>query len=174
MVFIEENDTRFYIAESTIPNAGWGCFAKTLLKKSDWLEIIGVYVKTGGLADQCTHYAKRYKFAGNEKLNAKIIPMGFGAIVNHSDDPSIRNCALEYVPGLHKRSEHAGQVIYRFIRDILPDEELIGNYGPDIGEEINKINRNFNFADNNNLEIKRFLDHNLYGLPEMVKRFYVI
>ena len=162
MNLVEESDTRFYVKKSTIPTAGLGCFTKTFLKKSDWLEIIGVYVKTGGIADECTNYAKRYKFAGNPKMSAKIVPMGYGGIVNHSDDFNLQNCRLEYVSGLNKRSEHSGQVIYRFIRDILPDEELIGNYGPDIGEEINKYNINVGFVDDNSNEIKRFLKFDLY------------
>lgn len=170
MNFVEETDLRFYIKESTLPNAGWGCFAKEYLKSGDWLEIIGVYVKTGGLADQCTHYAKRYKFAGSPKHNAKIVPMGFGGIVNHSDDPNQQNCRLEYVAGLNRRSEHSGQVVYRFIRDILPDEELIGNYGPNVGEEIKKMNTNVDFLGNNIEEINRFLKTGLYDLPSIVDK----
>jgi hypothetical protein len=170
MNFVEETDTRFYIKESTLPNAGYGCFANTSLKAGDWLEIIGVYVKTGGLADECTHYAKRYKFAGSPKKNAKIVPMGFGGIVNHSDDPWLQNCRLEYVAGLNKRNEHCGQVIYRFTRDILVNEELIGNYGPDIGEEIKKMNTNVDFLDNNIEEINRFLKFDLYDTNSIVDK----
>jgi len=153
MNFIEETDTRFYLKESTIPNAGWGCFANTFLKRGDWLEIIGVYVKVGSWSDKCTHYAKRYKFAGSPKRNAKIVPMGFGGMVNHSDDANLQNCALEYNAGLGKRSEHTGQVVYRFIKDIFPDEELIGNYGPDIGGEISNFNTNVNFVENKSLKM---------------------
>lgn len=168
MNFIEETDTRFYLKESTLPNAGWGCFANTHLKRGDWLEIIGVYVTVGGLADQCTHYAKRYKFAGSPKKNAKIVPMGFGGMVNHSDDSLLQNCGLEYVAALNRRSDHAGQVIYRFIRDILPDEELIGNYGPEINEEIKQMNTNVQFIDSNRQEIDRFLKFELYDLNTIV------
>jgi hypothetical protein len=168
MNFIEETDTRFELKESTLPNAGWGCFTKEYLKAGDWLEIIGVYVKVGGLADQCTHYAKRYKFAGSPKKNAKIVPMGFGGMVNHSDDPNLQNCQLEYVPGLSRRSEHSGQVIYRFIRDVLPGEELIGNYGPEIGQEIKQMNENIDFVDHHQAEIDRFLKFGLYNLDTIV------
>lgn len=170
MNFVEETDKRFYIKESVLPNAGYGCFAKEFLKKNDWLEIIGVYVKNGSIADQCTHYAKRYKFAGSPKNDAKIVPMGFGGMVNHSNDSSLRNCRLEYCPGLSKRSMNAGQVIYRFIRDILPDEELIGNYGPDIDGEIQKFNKNVDFANENIIEIERFLCFDLYGLKETIDK----
>jgi len=170
MIFVEETDTRFELKESTLPNAGWGCFAKEHLKRGDWLEIIGVYVTVGGLADQCTHYAKRYKFAGNPKKNAKIVPMGFGGMVNHSNDPNQQNCQLEFVPGLNRRSEHSGQVVYRFIRDILPGEEVIGNYGPDIDQEIKKVNENIIFVDSNRSEIDRFLTFQLYDLHNVVDK----
>lgn len=171
MNFVEETDTRFCIKDSTLPNAGYGCFANTFLKAGDWLEVIGVYVKTGGIADQCTHYAKRYKFAGSPKQNAKIVPMGYGGIVNHSDNTTQQNCKLEFVAGLNRRSQDSGQVIYRFIRDIFPGEELIGNYGPDIGEEIKKITSHFGFVDENKEEIDKFLKFDLYNLKTIVDNF---
>jgi hypothetical protein len=164
MIFVEETDERFYIAPSTIPNAGHGCFTKTHIKRGDWLDIIGVYVKTGGLADQCTEYAKRYKFAGSPKLDAKIVPMGFGGMVNHSDDPKLRNCELIFDKGINKRSQHAGQVVYKFIRDVLPNEEVIGNYGQNISEEVNKIAANLGFLVANKSEIDKLLEHDLYNL----------
>lgn len=169
MIFVEETDDRFYIAVSTIPNAGYGCFTKTHIKKGDWLEIIGVLVKHGGLADQCTEYAKRYKFAGSPKLNAKIVPMGFGGMVNHSDDLKIRNCELVFDKGINKRSQHAGQVVYKFTRDVLPNEEVVGNYGQNIGEEINKIAANVGFLVANKTEIDKLMEHDLYNLNTVLK-----
>jgi SET domain len=169
MIFVEETDNRFYIEKSTIPNAGNGCFAKEFLKAGDWLEVIGIYVKMGGVADFCTEYARRYKFAGSEQMNAKIVPFGFAGIINHSNDPKLQNCKLEYVKGLSKRSQHAGQVIYRFIKDIEPNEELIGNYGPDMEKEIGTIAANDNFYENNKQEIENFLKFNLYDLNTIVK-----
>ena len=170
MIFVEETDTRFYIKESTLPNAGYGCFANTFLKQGDWLEIIGVYVKTGGIADECTHYAKRYKFAGSDQMNAKIVPMGYGGIVNHSDNTSLQNCKLVFDKGLVKRSQHAGQVVYKFTRDIMPDEELIGNYGPNVSKEIQTYSSNVGFIDNNKIEIERFLSFNLYNMKDIVNK----
>lgn len=169
MIFVEETDERFYIAPSTIPNAGYGCFAKTHIRKGDWLEIIGVYVKAGGLADQCTEYAKRYKFAGGSQLNAKIVPMGFGGMVNHSDDLKIRNCELVFDKGISKRSQHAGQVFYKFIRDVMPDEEVVGNYGQNIGQEIKKIAENVGFLVANKSQIEELMEHDLYNLNSVLK-----
>lgn len=168
MIFIDETDDRFYIKKSTIPNAGNGCFAKVPLKKNGWLEIIGVYVKTDSIADQCTEYARRYKFAGSDKLDAKIVPMGYGGIVNHSDDDTKRNCILVFEKGLNKRSQHAGQVIYKFTRDIEPNEEIIGNYGASVGQEINKISENLEFVSSNKSDIDKLLKYDLYNLKALV------
>ena len=168
MNFVEETDTRFYVKESTLPEAGLGCFAKVPIKKGDWLEIIGVYVKKGGLADQCTHYAKRYKFAGSPKMDAKIVPMGFGGMVNHSNDPAKQNVALEYCAGLSKRSMDSGQVIYRATRDIEPDEEVIGNYGESVGGEVDKMATNASYLRTEADEWKTFLERNPYGLKDLI------
>jgi hypothetical protein len=169
MIIIEETDNRFYVEKSTIPNGGNGCFTKEHLNAGDWLEVIGVYVKTGGVADFCTEYARRYKFAGSNKMDAKIVPFGFAGLVNHSSDPKLQNCKLEFTKGLSKRSQHAGQVVYRFIRDIYPNEELIGNYGPDMEKEIGAIAANDNFYENNKQEIENFLKFDLYGLDKIIK-----
>lgn len=170
MIFIEETDTRFYIAPSTLNHAGNGCFAKQPLKKDDWLEVIGVYVKSGGIADFCTEYGKRYKFAGSAKQDAKIVPFGFAGIINHTDDPSLQNCRLEHAKSLNKRSQHAGQTIYRFLRDIEPNEELLGNYGPNMGKEIEVISSNSNFLENYKDDMKQFLQFDLYNLKAVASR----
>jgi hypothetical protein len=170
MIFVEEDDNRFYIKESTLPNAGLGCFAKILIPKGDWLEIIGVYVKTGGIADKCTHYAKRYKFAGSPKMDAKIVPMGFGGMVNHSSDSKVQNVVLEYCAGLSKRSSHSGQVIYRALRDIQPDEELIGNYGDVIGAEVDRMAKNTSFFLTELEDWQKFVSLNPYNLQDLIDK----
>jgi SET domain-containing protein len=156
MEIIEETDNRFYIAKSTLPNAGFGVFAKEAIKKDDWLEVIGVMVKKGGIADQCTNYASKYKFASS-KFDAKIIPIGYAGIINHTTDPILQNMDLVRVKGLRKRSPHASEIIYKAIRDIEPGEELLGNYGEQIGQEIEKVS-----------EWETFLDYNLYNLKTLI------
>lgn len=128
MYIVEETDNRFEIKKSTIDTAGWGCFAKELIKKGDFLEIIGIIVKPGSLSDQCTHYAKRYKFAASERQDAKIVPMGFGGIVNHTNDEEKQNVFLTYLPrNRSKRSVHSTQAVHMALRDIQAGEELLGN-----------------------------------------------
>lgn len=166
MIFIEETDTRFYIDKSTLPNAGYGLFAKVKIKKGDWLEVIGVMVKKGGIADQCTHYAKRYKFAGT-KDDSKIVPMGYAGIINHTADPVLQNMELTCERGLSKRSEHSSEVVYKTLRDIEPGEELLGNYGENIGKEIEKVANNISYHETMKSDWEMFLSYNLYDLKRL-------
>lgn len=165
MIFIEENDDRFTIAESTLPNAGMGLFAKTFIPKNSTLEVIGVFVKAGGIADISTKYADRYKFGG-KKGDANIIPLGFAGLVNHTDDTSIRNAELRYISG-SKKSPHSSDLVYYFIKDVLPGQEILGNYGKNSGNEVSKISKNITAHDNNKEEWNRFLSFNLYKLKDL-------
>lgn len=159
MNILEETDLRYIIAPSTLPNAGFGLFAKEFLARGDYLEIIGVLVRLDGVADKCTRYAMRYKFAGS-KLNAKIVPMGYGAIVNHCDDPAKRNCEIVVIKGLTKRNPNSSEVVYQFTRDIMPGEELLGDYGENLSHEIKKFNEGVEAVQD--VELSRFRSYNLY------------
>lgn len=170
MYLIEETDERFYIEKSTIDTAGWGCFTKELMKKGDFMEIIGALVRTGSTADNCTHYAKRYKFAASEKKDAKVVPMGFGGIVNHTDDKEKQNVFLTYLPkNRQKKSIHATQVVYMALRDIQPGEEILGNYGDFVDKEIKKYNENVKSLLSDKEEWDRFISFDLYGLKDIIK-----
>lgn len=166
MIFVEETDERFYIDKSTLANAGWGLFAKVPIKKNDWIEVIGVLVKTGGIADRCTHYARRYKFAGSKK-DAKIVPMGYAGIINHTNDAALQNMQLTCQKGLSKRNEHASEVVYQALRDIEPGQELLGNYGEDIGKEIEIMTSNYTYHDEVKEDWEVFLAYNLYDLKRL-------
>ena len=80
----EESDKRFYIQESSVPNAGRGVFAKTDIEKGSHLEIVGVLVKAGSISNTCTAYANDYKFASSPSMESYIVPTGFGGMVNLS------------------------------------------------------------------------------------------
>jgi len=169
MHIVEETDTRFGLMPSSIPNAGMGCFAMEDLKKGDHIEVIGVYVKRGGPADKCTAYASRYKFSGNNKQEMHIVPMGYAGMINHTDDKKLQNVELEYVPGLSKRSSDAGQVIYRFVRDIKSGEELLGYYGDDKNKEIKWLTDRSSYHDEKGNLWKEFLALDLYNLGLLAK-----
>lgn len=120
MITIEENDQRFYIAESTIENAGRGVFAKHSIPKGSHLEIIGVRVKSGSVSNTCTAYANSYKFASSSDLEHFIVPMGYGGIVNHAPSKEDQNVELRHVDS---------KTVYYFLQDVEADEEILGNYG---------------------------------------------
>ena len=169
MHIVEEKDLRFKLAPSTIPNAGMGCFATVDLKKGDYIEVIGAYVKRGSPSDHCTNYANRYKFSGNNHQDMYIVPMGYGGMINHTEDKTQQNVTLEFVPGLARRSQDSGQVIYRFDRDIPAGEELLGYYGDDKSKEIRWLSERTNYHDTKGNLWDEFLALNLYNLGLLAK-----
>lgn len=168
MITIEETDDRFYISESTIPNAGRGLFAKQSISKGDFLEIIGVAIKVGSIANTCTEYANKYKFAVNEKLEKIVVPMGYAGIINHTSDRSLQNVEIAYIKNRKLRNPAAGEAVYLFIKDVEADEEIIGNYGDDWGkvlqwtEQLNERKKELPEE-----QWKTFLSFGLYTLGEL-------
>lgn len=126
MIEIKEEDKRFYVSKSTQPGAGRGLFASTRIRKGDDLEVIGVLVERGSVADLCSSYADEYKFAADysDSFKKHIIPLGYGGIVNHANNKRDQNVEIRYVK---RGSEEI--CIYHFIRDVEKDEEVLGDYG---------------------------------------------
>ena len=112
-VIVNETDDRFYIAESTVPGAGRGLFARVPLSTGDRLAVIGVLVAPDSLSDQLTAYTDEYKLRLGSLL---LIPLGYGGMVNHSADPN-----------LEKQVE--GDSLYlRVTRPVQAGEELFFSY----------------------------------------------
>ena len=171
MFIVEETDNRFYLKQSTLPNAGLGCFAKVPIKKGDYLEVIGVLVRKKSVADLCTHYANRYKFEAREKGDCHIIPCGYGGMVNQANNPDDRNVELRLTKLMgRKRSEHAGEVIYMALRDIQKDEELLGYYGENAGKEVQWAAEAGQIIDQNEEDWTVFLSYDLYNLGILQER----
>ena len=156
MMVFEETDERFYIAKSILPYAGLGVFAKVKLPQNSFIEVTGVAVKVGGLAEQCTHYADAYTFGAAGNL--RIIPLGFAGIINHTNDSKLQNAELIRLLD-HKPSQHALDVVYRFIRDIEPGEEIIGHYGEKRGEQVQE-----------ECDWYTFLSYDFYGMKRLLFR----
>jgi hypothetical protein len=110
---VHETDRRFRIAESTIPGAGKGLFAEVALAEGDELEVVGVLVLAESDSDHCSYYADEYKIRVGQYL---MIPLGYGAVVNHSSEPN-----MEKVIDGHR-------VCLRALRPIDPGEELFWRY----------------------------------------------
>lgn len=165
MILVEETDSRFYITKSNIHQAGMGVFAAEDLKKDDYLEIIGVKVAKESIADKCTHYSNSYKFS-SKPLNVEndylIIPMGYAGIVNHAPTNEMQNAALDINTQLPK--SNACSVVYRFIRDIKKDEEILGHYGKNWDDAFKWAEKNLKILDESKNDWETFLKLNLYNL----------
>ena len=124
MIHVEEQDTRFYIKESTIPGAGVGIFAKVDIKKNDFLRVVGVVIAENTVAALIMREIKPIKIYSfnNPQILGTLIPAGWGALVNHTDNEEKRNCEITPI---------GGDVYYIFTKDVNKDEEVLGNYGND-------------------------------------------
>lgn len=165
MITIDEIDNRFYIDKSTLHNAGYGLFAKEHIKEGDWLEIIGVLVKRGSIADICTHFARRYKFMG--KNDTKIVPFGFAGLINHTEDSEKQNVVIKSIKGLHKKSDNASELVCLFTKNVNPGEEILSHYGDEFAEEIKEMKENVSFLNNNKSDWEEFLEYNLYNMRSL-------
>jgi len=175
MMLVEETDTRFYIKESTIPNAGSGLFAKEPLKKDDFLEVIGIQVPKNGESDKCTHYAGNYKFAAQQKpgFDRLVIPLGYAGMINHTDDKSKQNVEMTNIN--HSVRNSAGSsLVYQFMRDIEKDEELLGSYGAEWAHILDWAAKNSKTDDQKAQLVKTdwetLLSYDLYNLNDLVRR----
>ncbi len=115
-MLVNEEDDRFYVAKSTLPGAGSGLFTKVPLRKGDRLEVVGVIVRRDSVSDRCTHFCDHHKFRiGESQL---LIPLGFGAMVNHSPTPNLQKV-------------FEGDRLYlEALRDLPADEEVFFTYTP--------------------------------------------
>lgn len=100
---------------------------------------------------------------GTDK-NYKIVPMGYGGMVNHTNDRTLQNVQLTRIRGLKKRSEHSSEVVYELIKDIEPGKELLGYYGDEMNAEIEKNVTNVSFAEETQADWAKFLSYGLYHL----------
>jgi hypothetical protein len=112
---LHEQDDRFYVRPSAIPGAGDGLFSRVPLRAGERLTVIGVTIRADSPADRCTRYADHYKYRVGDAL---VIPVGYGAMVNHSTSP---NMAKVY---------DDGGLYLEALRDIDADEELSFAYDP--------------------------------------------
>jgi uncharacterized protein len=112
---LDEHDDRFYVGASAFPGAGDGLFSRVPLRAGDRLTVIGVTIRADSVADRCTRYADEHKYRVGDTL---VIPVGFGAMVNHSA-----------VPNMAKVVDASGLYL-EALRDIDANEELSFAYDP--------------------------------------------
>ncbi|MSO56772.1 MAG: SET domain-containing protein [Acidobacteria bacterium] len=110
---MNETDDRFYVAPSTLAGAGHGLFARVTLKEGSRLSVIGVLVQANSDSDRCTAFADAHKVRVGGQL---LIPLGFGAMVNHSSSPNLG------------RVIEGDAVHLQLLRDVAAGEELFFTY----------------------------------------------
>jgi hypothetical protein len=115
-MLIDETETRFYVAESTIPGAGNGLFTRQAMRMGDRFEVIGVLVRRDSLSDKCTHFCDHHKFRVGENL--LLIPMGIGGMANHSLQPNL------------EKVFEGERVFLRLTQDVQADTEVFFTYTP--------------------------------------------
>jgi hypothetical protein len=113
LMVVSEDDDRFYIAKSDIDGAGDGLFARVPLKTGARLAVIGVLVAANSVADRCTRYADETKYRVGDYL---LIPLGYGALANHSSTPNAAQVAEGH------------EVYLQVLRDIEAGEEVCFAY----------------------------------------------
>jgi hypothetical protein len=176
MIIISETDPRFYIKDSSIEGAGSGVFSQKKIQKGNYLEIIGVMVKSDSTAHACTQYANKYKFASNEEITHQIVPMGFAAIINHAIDQKEQNVEIEFIKdslykNYKKKNPAAGPILYRVIKDINKDEEVLGYYG-DPWNKILRWTDKYKEEDKGSIDSwETFISHDLYNLGLLKQLF---
>lgn len=115
-IFSAEPDDRFELRPSMIPGAGLGVFARRDLPLGTELEVAGVLIERGSLADRCSHFADHHKFVVGDNL--LLVPFGFGGMVNHSPEPNVA------------KDVRGGRVFLTALRPVAAGEELFLCYRP--------------------------------------------
>ncbi len=178
MIKLIEADQRFYIKQSTIPNAGLGLYAKHPVPKGSFIEIIGVLVERGSPADHCTAYANNYKF-GSTQEGWVIVPMGYAGMINHTDDKLIQNVEIRHVKAkvpMKKRRElrdiisYTGEAVYFFLRDVPKDQEILGNYGHEWDNQVKWMKEHEKKYKKTEDEWVKFLKLGLYNMPVLSEK----
>jgi hypothetical protein len=121
-----EEDDRFYVQRSNIPDAGDGLFARVPLESGARLAVVGMLVTPLSAADRCTRYADAYKYRINGAL---LIPLGFAAMVNHAPASNVEQIVEDGCLYLQTR------------RAIAADEELFLTYGEDAQRRLAEMMR---------------------------------
>ena len=113
---VAEADARFDVRPSAVPGAGLGLFARVALPAGAELEVVGVRVARDSPADRCSHFADCHKFNVGEGW--LLVPLGFGGMVNHWDEPNA------------EREVRGDRVFLRTLRPVAAGEELFLCYRP--------------------------------------------
>lgn len=114
-----DKDPRFSIRPSTIPKAGFGLFAESLIKKGDILYVFGISISKFHDINKCSNYARNYKFSDPKDSERCIIPLNYAGMINQNSE-DYKNAII---------SNDGENLYFEFTRDINKDEEIFTYYG---------------------------------------------
>lgn len=114
---------KIYVADSTLPGAGRGVFAKELIREGECIERCPVIalpdakdrdrLRKTGLVN--------YYFLWGDKRDRTAICLGWGSVYNHSFSPNAR----------YEKVMEDRRMDFFALRDISPGEEILVNYNGD-------------------------------------------
>ncbi len=114
-----ESSTRMYVAQSKIPHAGRGVFAKEQIKKGELIEtcpVIGFPPNESYLLSRTR--LKNHFFGWGRAQEDSALCLGFGSLYNHSSTP---NAIWGVLP-------EKNIIQFFALRDITKDEEITHDY----------------------------------------------
>ncbi len=120
---------KVYVAQSTVPRAGNGVFARVPLRQGQVIETCPALVlKEEDL--EGSGPVKDYVFMSVRRDGTNLLAHGNCGLFNHSDTP---NAAFDTTLG--------DDVIISATQDIAPGEEIFISYGPDYWRARNQVPR---------------------------------
>jgi len=119
---IINNDNKLYV-KWVSDEIGYGVFNKEKILKNEIIETCYSISVNHTFED-----LKSFAFRSNTETD-RLIPLGYGCIYNHNDDPNMR---------WEIKDDNRKIIQFIAIRDIQCDEELCHNYGPKYWEGKNK------------------------------------
>jgi hypothetical protein len=102
--------------------------------------------------------------------------MGFAAIINHAIDKKEQNVEIQFIKDSlyknhKKKNPAAGPILYRVIKDINKDEEVLGYYG-DPWNKILRWTDKYKEEDKGSIDSwETFISHDLYNLGLLKQLF---
>jgi SET domain-containing protein len=108
---------KIYVAQSLIPNAGRGVFAKEDIQKGEVIERCpAIEVPENDVANLNGSFLVTYFYYFGKKKNRLMLVLGYGSMYNHSPTPGARY------------AEKKGEVDFIALRNIKKGEEITVNY----------------------------------------------
>ena len=110
---------KLYVAESQMPDAGRGVFARVAIRKGELIERCPVIpIPEHDVAALSHSILLTYFYFFGKNKERMVVALGFGSIYNHTYSPN----------ATYKEQEEEQSIDFIALRDIGKDEEITVNY----------------------------------------------